>query len=230
MSAYRPRTRGAPVRRAQRVRTADRRGAECLGHADPEVSDGERHNKRHRRDPVAAGRGVRCPARPLPPCPAGPGPAGARPVCRAVPGRPRWPRLREPARPRRRRRPVQQVRRRAAELSGQPGRAGAGLTADVRQPRQQARGAARAEDPAGLVLGASAALAVDVHAVRARRGVAASAHHDPHRVHRATTPAKVLRRYRVRGQEGQAYRGTPRPRSPAERSNRTSASSPSRVR
>jgi hypothetical protein len=64
---------------------------------------------------------------------------------------------------------VQQVGRRAAELGGQPGRAGAGLAAGV-QPGQQARRAARAQDPAGLVLGEPAFLAVNVDAVRASGG------------------------------------------------------------
>src|SRR6266550_545693 len=83
-----------------------------------------------------------------------------------------------------------------ARTGGQPGRAGAGVTAGV-QPRQQARATAGGQDPARLVLGEPAFLAVHVHAVRADRGRVRAPGAD--RLDVVVAAAEELRRHGVRG-------------------------------
>src|SRR5271157_6214563 len=164
---------GAAVGGAQRVRAADGGGPQGLLDAHPEVGHGQRDDQGHRGDTGTARVmvGAKCDGHALVQHGAHRRP-GAGLQGRAGADHRDHARLGEHGDvilggPR------QQVGGRAAHLGGQPGRAGARVAAGV-QPRQQARAAAGVENPARLVLGEPAFLAVHVHAVRAdHRGVRA---------------------------------------------------------
>src|SRR5580704_4454994 len=188
----------AAIRGPERLRPADGRGPERLGHAHPEHRDREADDQRHRGNAVPARRVVRTKRdwhALVQECPHRWQPAGVRRSGRAqhsdytCPGQ---------------RRDVvvtgtqQQVGRGAAELGGQQRGAVARITACV-QSRQQSGSPPGVQDPACLAGSEPALVAVGVDAVRACRGGVLAPAADC--VHVVVAPAEELRRHRGRRHE-----------------------------